>query len=262
MSDSIPTLWHLDVSHYSEKARWALAYKGIDHRRRAIPAPGMHIPVALTLTRGAHKTFPVIQLDGRTIGDSTAVIAALEERFPEPPLYPSDPEERRRALELEDYFDENLGPATRTLPFHELGKDPELFRQLIERTAPPPLSRFSGPAGKYARTYTRVRFGVGSDDAAQRARETILAVLDRIDAELGSGDYLVGDSFTVADLTAASLLYPIVVPEGSPLPVDAPAPEGLASFRSSVEDRRGFAFVNEMYRRHRRPARTAAASAA
>ena len=27
MSDALPTLWQIDVSPYSEKARWALAWK-------------------------------------------------------------------------------------------------------------------------------------------------------------------------------------------------------------------------------------------
>ena len=39
-------LWHLDVSHYNEKARWALDYKRVPHLRRAVP-PGVHVPIAL-----------------------------------------------------------------------------------------------------------------------------------------------------------------------------------------------------------------------
>src|SRR3954449_13512521 len=122
MGDSI--LWHIVISHYSEKARWALAHKGLDPVLRA-PPPGLHIPIALWLTRGRHFTFPVLELDGERIGDSTAIIAALERRFPDPPLYPEDPEERRRALALEDWFDEELGPFVRRAAFHELRRDPE-----------------------------------------------------------------------------------------------------------------------------------------
>src|SRR5439155_3389452 len=77
-----PTLWQIEISHFSEKVRWALAHKGVEHERRA-PTPGAHMVVALWLTRGRHKTFPVLQLDGRTIGDSTAIIAALERRYPD-----------------------------------------------------------------------------------------------------------------------------------------------------------------------------------
>jgi glutathione S-transferase len=257
MSDSLPTLWQIDVSHYSEKARWALAYKGVEHDRRS-PVPGAHIPVALWLTRGAHKTFPVLELEGRSIGDSTAIVAALEERFPEPPLYPADPEQRRRALELEDFFDEELGPNIRLLAFHELGNDPERFAAMMERTAPPPLNRFGRATATYARAYTGLRFGVRSDDAAERAGAKVLAALDRLDTELGDGDYLVGDTFTVADLTAASLFYPLVVPEEGPLPADEPPPAGMERFRAPLKERRGYRWVEEMFRRHRKPTAAAA----
>jgi hypothetical protein len=31
-----PVLWHFPISHYNEKARWALDWKGIPHVRRAL----------------------------------------------------------------------------------------------------------------------------------------------------------------------------------------------------------------------------------
>src|ERR1043166_1703956 len=149
---STPTLWQITISHYNEKARWALDCKGIDHVRRA-PLPGMHIPIALWLTGGAHFTFPVLELDGKRIGDSTAVIAALEERYPEPALYPEDPAERARALELEDFFDEEAGPYMRQAIFHELVNEPEMFGELAAGSVPGPFSQSKGLASAYARTY-------------------------------------------------------------------------------------------------------------
>ncbi|MEA2303293.1 MAG: glutathione S-transferase, partial [Solirubrobacteraceae bacterium] len=95
-------LWHIEVSHYSEKVRWALDHKRIRHELR-VPMPGLHGVRALVLTRGAQRRLPVLELDGRRIGDSTAIIAALEQHTPEPALYPADDEQRARALELEDY---------------------------------------------------------------------------------------------------------------------------------------------------------------
>lgn len=262
MSEAQPTLWHIDVSHYSEKVRWALAYKGIEHRRRS-PLPGSHIPVALWLTRGSQITFPVLSLDGRRIGDSTAIIAALEQSRPEPPLYPADPEQRRCALELEEFFDEELGPYVRLLAFHELGQDRERLRALMKRVAPEPLARMSGLAATYSRAYTALRFRVRDPRAAERARAKVVAALDRLDTELGSGggEYLVGDRFSVADLTAASLFYPLVLPDEGPLPADESPPEGLERFRAPLEDRRGFKWVAEMFRRHRKPKARAAATA-
>lgn len=260
MSDRLPTLWHIDVSHYSEKARWTLAWKGIEHRRRA-PVPGAHMVVAAWLTRGGQVTFPVLEIDGRRIGDSTAIIAALEELHPDPPLYPADPELRRRALELEDYFDEELGPHVRQLAWHELRNDRERFTALMEETAPRPLRRLPGAAAAYARVFTALRFRAGDTERAELGRAKVLAALDRLEEELGDRDYLVGDGFTVADLTAASLFYPLVLPEEGPLPSDQPAAAGFEQFREPLKERPGFKWVAEMFRRHRQPARAAGAAA-
>jgi hypothetical protein len=81
-------LWHLEISHYNEKARWALDYKSIPHVRRT-PLPGLHGLYALAITRGAQRRLPVLELEGRRIGDSTAIIAALERYQPDPALYPA-----------------------------------------------------------------------------------------------------------------------------------------------------------------------------
>src|SRR2546421_5741511 len=104
--DATPVLWHLEISHYNEKARWALDYKGIAHVRRAV-TPALQELTARRLRAG--RTVPVLEMNGRAIGDSTKIIEEIERRWPEPPLYPADPEERSRALDLEDYFDEQCG---------------------------------------------------------------------------------------------------------------------------------------------------------
>jgi glutathione S-transferase len=245
-----PILWHLPVSHYSEKVRWALDHKLVPHDRRA-PIPGYHIAVALVLTHGRHYTFPLLELDGRRIGDSTAIIAALEQRHPERPLYPSDPDQRRRALDLEDWFDEQLGPSTRRFAFHALRTDHEQFDELAARQAPPPLSRHRRLAGAYARAFTGLRFQTVSDDRADEALHKVTAALDRLESELGGNQYLVGDQFTVADLTAAALFYPLVLPPEGPLRLNPP-PTAVADLRAALHDRRGYRWVEEMFNRHRR----------
>jgi glutathione S-transferase len=249
-----PVLWHITVSHYNEKVRWALDLKGVAAERKA-PPPGLHMAVALWLTRGRNKTFPILELDGRAIGDSTAIIAALEERFPVPALYPPGEADRRRALALEDFFDEELGWHSRLLAFHELRRDggPGM-RQFTAEILPARLAgneRAVAVASRGAALFAQVRYRVASDEAAALARAKIVAAVDRVEAELdaGSGDYLVGDSFSVADLTAASLLAPVVdPPQGPELPEPPP---GLAEFRESLRERRGFSWVEKMFARHR-----------
>jgi glutathione S-transferase len=250
MADSLPTLWHIDVSHFSEKSRWALDLKGVEHRRHA-PPPGSHIPIAFVLTRGRHSTFPILRIDGRTICDSTAIIAALEQLHPDPPLYPADPALRRRALELEEFFDEEVGPHARLLAFHEIAKDQDAFEALLRGTTPPPLNRVPAATTAYAKAYTAMRFGVRDEDAARTARLKLAEGFDRIEAELGDGEYLVGDSFTVADLTAASLFNPIVLPDEGPVPNNVPTPGGMLEFRAPYEERRAYVWVEEMFARHR-----------
>jgi glutathione S-transferase len=260
-----PILWHIPVSHYSEKARWALAHKRVEHERRA-PLPGAHMAIALWLTRGQQKTFPVLQLDGRNIGDSTAIIAALETRWPEDPLYPEDPAERRRALELEDFFDEHVGAQVRLYGWHELRKDPEMMADVSEAMSPAPLRKLPGSravAGRFGTVFTQLRYRVAADEAAADAQRDVLAGLDRLEAELESagGEYLAGERFSVADLTAAALLYPIVDPPEGPHILPAEPPAGFAAFQESVAERPGVKWVAEMFRRHREPAATAAAGA-
>jgi len=96
----------------------------------------------------------------------------------------------------------------------------------------------------------RLRYGVNAD-GAQAGRGKILSAIDRVEQEVQPSGYLVGDSFTVADLTAAALLFPLVRPPEAPHVVDGPLPPGFVSFRNSVADRRGFKWVEQIYRDHR-----------
>jgi glutathione S-transferase len=248
-----PLLWQQPLSHYSEKVRWALDHKRVAHRRRAAP-PGAHIAVALWVTRGGGHTFPILELGGERLADSTAAIAALERRHPERPLYPADPEEARRALALEDFFDEELGPHARLLPLHEIHSEPALLGDFAARSAPPPFSRAKPLLAAYARFYTGTRFGVADEQAAELARAKIIAAIEIVEAELDAGDgvHLVGERFSVADLTAAALLYLVVLPVGGPLPPDLLQPPRLAAFREELRARPGGRWVEQTYRRYRR----------
>jgi len=249
-----PVLWHISISHYNEKVRWALDFKRVPHRRRAVPG-GLHMPIALALTRGDSYTFPILVLDGEAIGDSTAIIGALERSFPEPPLYPEDPVERRRALDLEDWFDEELGAQIRLLAFHELGKQPERLPPMMDQFLPPRArgnDTARSLAARFASAFTNLRYGVNSEEAAERSCRAVLAALDRLEAELDGNEYLAGERFSVADLTAAALFYPLVLPPEGPDVGDAP--DAFERFREPLQERPGYQWVAGIYRGHRAPA--------
>jgi glutathione S-transferase len=236
------------VSHYSEKVRWALDHKRIPHDRRALIS-GVHIPIALLITHGRSYTLPILELDGQRLGDSGAIIAALEETYPDNPLYPADPVERRKALELEDWFDQHLGPDVRRFVFHALRDDQPLFDELAASQVPPAIGRYPRLAGAYGRAFTGLRYQAASGRGAEKALNGVTAALDRIESELGDRQYLVGNGFTVADLTAASLFYPLVLPPEGPLQMETPPT--LAQTRKSLENRRGYRWVQETFARHR-----------
>lgn len=241
-------LWQLEISHYNEKARWALDHKGIAHvRRSALPA--LHQVQALVLTRGRHRRLPILELDGRRIPDSTAIIAALEEYRPDPPLYPADPGDRARALALEDFFDEELAPAVRAFGFAETLPDLDAAAAAVVPGAGR-LRRGVVRAGlPVLRPLMRRDYGA-QPGAAAVARARIVAAMDRLEAELDGRDHLVGDAFTVADLSAAALFTPILAPPGRQYmpPLGAPA---VLELRAELEGRPGGAWVADTYARHR-----------
>jgi glutathione S-transferase len=247
-----PLLWHLPISHFSEKVRWALDWKRIAHRRRVMP-PGLHPLGGLLLTGGKQFTMPVLALDGRRIGDSTAIIAALEERSPERPLYPADPGERTCALELEDWFDENLGAAARQWGFNALLTEPEAVQAFaVKQTEWAPFPVPFGIFEPFAKAFLAVRYSVADEVGVAESRGKLLAALDKVETALDGREFLVGDGFSVADLTAAALFYPLVLPhEGPWQPVRTKA---FVEFQDAVRDRPGFRWVEATFRGHRRDA--------
>jgi glutathione S-transferase len=244
---NMPVLWHLKVSNYNEKARWALDFKGVPHVRRAA-IPGRHEKVARRLSGG--NTFPVLEIDGRAIGDSTEIVAELERRVPDPSLYPSDPEERRRALELEDFFDEELGPPTRLLVVNHLLVD---GGPMLDAFAPGEgrlWSLIAHAAFPLMRPKVAARFGI-DEQAVERAYEQVRAAGRRFRSELRPSGYLVGDRFTVADLTAAALVAPAVAPVQFPYPQPQRDHPLLADLRAALSESGLLQWTYQMYERHR-----------
>ena len=73
--------------------------------------------------------------------------------------------------------------------------------------------------------------------------------------------YLVGDAFSVADLSAASLFTPLLAPPERPYAPTITVPEVL-ELREELSARPGGEWVGEMYARHRGSSAEVPASAA
>ena len=224
-----PLLWHIPLSHYSEKVRWALDYKGIAHRRRVLG------PDYLIVWRATGQgKLPVLWLDGRAIADSTRIIAALEEHYPEPPLYPLDTVTRQRALALEDDLDETLGPALRAAIVTPLFRhDPDIALRVLTTGMGGSAYRTLRPLLRFFPSLYRFRHSI-SDNNLERDRIIVAAALDRIEHERQNRAYLVGETFTVADLTAAALLGALLQPHEIQYPLRVDLPPYLKDYRATL----------------------------
>jgi glutathione S-transferase len=242
-----PLLWHIPFSHFNEKVRWALDFKNIPHRRRPVGADYLFKAWRAT----GRGTLPILFLDGRAIGDSTAIIAALEQRQPEPALYPKDPAQLRRALELEEYLDEGLGPSLRAAIVTPLfSEDPELALRVLMTGMPAQAYRNLRPLVRIFPAFYRFRHKIKAQ-RLQQDRATVTQALDRIGRELQPNGYLVGETFSVADLTAAALLSPVLQPAEIQYPLTVSLPDSVRQYQQDLTRHPAAQWSLEMYRRHR-----------
>jgi glutathione S-transferase len=235
-------------SHFNEKARWALAWKRIAHRR-VTHLPGPHAPRMLRLS--GTTTTPVLVLDGTVIAGSAAIVDALERRFPDPALYPADPALRARALAVQERLDREVGPAVRTVAFSALVAEPRYVRRIFaEGKLAPVRALYAAGFPLVGRLIARAN---GADDPATIARafETTERALDEIAGEIAATGHLVGATFGVADLTAAALLAILADPEHPDMRLPRPVPARVAALLARYAPHPAVAWVREQYRLRR-----------
>jgi len=253
---SPPTLHQFRFSHYNEKVRWVLDHKRIAHRRRSY-LPGMHIlPM---LRRSGQQQVPVWCDDGQTIAGSAAIIDHLERQHPEPSLLPADPAERARALEVQRWFDDEVGAPLRAAAFAEILADTAYMVKLFTGHTGPAVRGFYRLTFPAIRVAMRADMGLTPERAEQglaRAAEAFAFVVEHA----GPSGYLVGNRFTIADLAAAAILSPAVQPAEFPYPPPQPPSPTFRRFLDRWADHPGAAWVRDMYRRHRDPSAEIAAS--
>jgi glutathione S-transferase len=243
----VPLLWHIPLSHFNEKVRWALDHKRIAHRRRVLGANYLFRAWRAT---GQGK-LPVLWLDERPIADSTRIIAALEKRFPDPPLYPPDTVARERALALEDDLDETLGPAVRAAIVTPLFRnDPDVALRVLTTGMPDEAYKTLRPALKVFPLFYRFRHKISEADL-EKDRAAVVAALDRIERQRQGRAYLVGDTFTVADLTAAALMGPVLQPPEIQYPLRVELPGYLQDYRATLLRHPATQWGAGIYRAHR-----------
>ena len=242
-----PTLVTISFSHYCEKARWALDRCGIEFAESA------HLPLfsyLATYRASRTKTVPVLVAGDTVLTDSTDIVAWGDARQPGT-LVPEDPAQRDEALALEDDFDRQLGPATRRWGYAQLIDEPRVVPYLGAR-----VPRWQALGLRVARPLAMrtIKRGLNvTPDGIARSLVKIEDAFARVAALLADGRrYLVGDRFTVADLTFAALAAPVLLPEQ--LDVGLPPRELFGAANAQIDAWRATpagAFALRLYREER-----------
>jgi len=167
------------LSLFSRKVDIALAEKGIPHEREFVPFTqerGYAPKHPAVIAHNPKGQVPVLVDGDLALFDSTVIFEYLEELYPNPPLYPTTPQERARCRLLEVDADEILFQPVRSLLF---------------RTEPPHTD-----AAKHAANVA----------AGKEGEAAIAARFAELDARLGSAEFFCG-ALSVADI---ALFMPVL----------------------------------------------------
>jgi glutathione S-transferase len=219
----------IPISHYCEKARWALGRAGMVYREER-HVQGIHRLAARRA--GGGNTVPVLVTPDGAIGESAEILAWVDERTPpEHRLFPAKPRARLEVEGLCRRLDEVLGPKGRRLMYVHMLAAPELALGFNNEGVPDWEDRAIRVGWPFAKGVVeralKITPGVEIEDEAAVWRE-----FDFVAELLADGrPYLCGDRFGAADLTFAALSAAIVVPPeyGVPLPQPDVLPGGMAA---------------------------------
>jgi glutathione S-transferase len=219
------TLHQFPISHYCEKVRWALDYKGLEYRINNY-LPGLHSRTANRLA--ATSSLPILVHDGKAVQNSSTIITYLDGNFRQRSLTPEDEALKQAALDWENFVDDQIGIAVRKVCYHVLLDNPAILVPLMAAKGP-----WYGPyllKAVFPKLRAIMRNGMDINaKTASIANQQLTDALEKVDGQLQNRPFLVGEQFTRADLATASLLAPLCKlkqfgltwPERFPEPLEA-----------------------------------------
>ncbi len=241
----------IPISHYCEKARWALERAGMPYREEP-HVQGIH-NLASRLA-GGKGTVPVLVTPDGAIGESEGIVTWVDAGTPaELRLFPSDPSERREVQAVCRRFDEMLGPRGRRLMYVHMLARPDFALRFNNAGVPgweDRLSRWGFPLFRaLINRVLGIRPGVEREDEAVVWHE-----LDFVADLLSDGrPHLCGERFGAADVTFAAMSAPLLVPPvyGVPLPQPEILPPDTAALVERAREHRAGRYALSLYAEYR-----------
>lgn len=245
----------IPISHYCEKARWALQRIGLAYSE-ARHVQGIHQLAARRA--GGGSTVPVLVTPDGAIGDSAEILAWVDRSAaPERRLFPAAGVARTEVEDLCRRLDTVLGPRGRRLLYVHMFTARELALHFNNQGVPAWENRAVRGGWPLARRLVEhvleIRPGIEVEDEATVWRELDFVAELRADGR----PYLCGDRFGAADLTFAALCAPLVVPAqyGVTLPQPDVLPPAMAALVRRARAHPAGAYALALFANHRREAR-------
>jgi glutathione S-transferase len=248
---SVPRLHVFAISHYCEKARWALELLGIEYELKHM-MPGVHIQVAKDLG-AAGSSLPFLVADGRVVQGSSAIIDWAETVVADTAKTLSpDPGLEAECRAIEERLDDVAGVHVRRYYYSEaMVEHPETVRPIFARDLAPAEQEMLGENWAVVRQLMMGLLDLGPEQRAD-SRRFVTMELDWFDALLADGrSFLVGDRLSRADITAAGLLAPLAIPDEHPTYGSIEMPPLARADLATWRDRPAVAWVREIYHAHR-----------
>lgn len=238
------------VSHYCEKARWALDWLKVPYIEES-HAPIFH---RLTTRRLRGKSVPLLVTDSGVFTDSRDILHHIDATSPiERRLYPTDSQLRQEVEQLEELFDTKLGVHIRQWGYYYRINDRPALQQMWHKGANQLEQVGVNIAFPLMRQMVQRAYDVSASTAASSLAE-VRQIFDLVSQRLASDrSYLVGDNFTAADLTFAALAAPALRPKEHPIQL-APIGKINEEMAAVIKELRKSAagkFALRLYKEHR-----------
>jgi len=248
---SRPVLYVFAISHYCERARWALDFLGIEYELRHL-APGSHVQAAKKLGAPG-SSLPILTSSDGVVQGSAAIIDWADSAVAEPArrLGP-DPAQRNECLEIEARLGDVAGVHVRRYYYSEALVDhPDTVRPIFTQDLEPAERQSVEENWGVVRQLMMGAMDLGPEQRLE-SRRIVENELDWFDGLLADGrGFLLGDRFSRADITAASLLAPLALPKEHPTYGILEVPPLARADLASWAERPTLAWVREMYRGYR-----------